>query len=306
MANEVIKKAVSCQTQHMTKYPTTDDDDGNWTMIIRPQRKWLDLRFDELWHSRDLIALFVWRDFVSVYKQTILGPLWYLVQPLLTSIIFTVVFGNIAKLPTDGLPEFLFYMSGTVVWSYFAECLNKTSNTFVQNANLFGKVYFPRMAVPVSILISNLMTFLIQFALFLFFVLYFVSRGTPIHFNWLWVLLSPLLILMMAGLGLGFGIIISSLTTKYRDLRFLVTFGVQLLMYATPVIYPVSSIPSRFQWIILVNPMTSIVEAFRYAFLGAGTVGVNHLLYSFGFTLAVVFLGSLIFNRVEQNFLDTV
>jgi len=280
--------------------------DETWDMVIQPQRGLLDLRLGELWRYKDLVLLFVRRDFVSVYKQTILGPLWYLIQPLLTTITFTVIFGNIASLPTDGLPQFLFYMSGTVVWSYFASCLTKTSETFVQNANLFGKVYFPRLAVPVSILISNLITFLIQFAMFLVFVLFFILRGTDIQVNWLWISLSPILMLMMAGLGLGFGIIISSLTTKYRDLRFLVTFGVSLLMYATPVIYPVSSIPERFQWIILANPMTPIVEAFRYAFLGAGTVDVNHLLYSFGFMLVVVIIGSIIFNRVEQTFMDTV
>jgi lipopolysaccharide transport system permease protein len=279
-------------------------EDLNWS--IEAQRTLFDLRLGELWRYRDLVMLFVRRDFVAVYKQTILGPLWYLIQPLLTTLIFTFIFGQVASLPTDGLPQFLFYMSGTVVWSYFAECLNKTSNTFVQNASLFGKVYFPRMAVPVSILISNLITFLIQFVLLIAFILYFVLRGTSIQPNWLWITLSPILILMMAGLGLGFGIIISSLTTKYRDLRFLVTFGVQLLMYATPVIYPVSSIPERFQWIILANPMTPIVEAFRYTFLGAGTVDIYHLLYSFGFMIAVVFLGSVIFNRVEQTFMDTV
>jgi len=281
-------------------------EEENWSMVIQPQRSLLDLRLGELWRYRDLVLLFVRRDFVAVYKQTILGPLWYLIQPLLTTITFTVIFGNIAKLPTDGLPQFLFYMSGTVVWSYFADCLNKTSNTFVENANLFGKVYFPRLAVPVSSLISNLITFLIQFSMFLVFVVFFALRGTPIHFNLLWIALSPLLMLMMAGLGLGFGIIISSLTTKYRDLRFLVQFGVQLLMYATPVIYPVSSIPERFQWIIEANPMAPIVEAFRYAFLGAGTVDVGHLLYSFGFMVAVVIIGSIIFNRVEQTFMDTV
>ena len=283
--------------------PTQDE---NWDMIIEPQRSLLDLRLGELWRYKDLVMLFVRRDFVSVYKQTILGPLWYLIQPLLTTLTFTVIFGNIASLPTDGLPQFLFYMSGTVVWSYFASCLTKTSETFVQNANLFGKVYFPRLAVPVSILLSNLITFLIQFAMFLVFVLYFALRGTDVQPQWTWIALSPLLVLMMAGLGLGFGIIISSLTTKYRDLRFLVQFGVQLLMYATPVIYPVSSIPERFQWIILANPMTPIVEAFRYAFLGAGTVDTGHLLYSFGFMVVVVTLGSIIFNRVEQTFMDTV
>ncbi len=243
---------------------------------------------------------------MAAYKQTILGPLWYLIQPLLTTITFTVIFGRIASLPTDGLPEFLFYMSGTVIWSYFAECLNKTSNTFVQNAHLFGKVYFPRMAVPVSILISNLITFLMQFVLFLGFVVFFALRGTPIRMNLAWVALSPLLVMMMAGLGLGFGIIISSLTTKYRDLRFLVQFGVQLLMYATPVIYPVSSIPARFQPLLQANPMTPIVEAFRFAFLGAGTVNAGQLLYSFVFMIVLVFLGAVIFNRVEQTFMDTV
>ena len=280
--------------------------DENWDMVIEPQRSLFDLRLGELWHYRDLVKLFVRRDFVSVYKQTILGPLWYLIQPLLTTVIFTFIFGSIAKLPTDGLPTFLFYMSGTVVWAYFADCLNKTSVTFVNNSNLFGKVYFPRMAVPVSILISSLITFLIQFALFVAFIFYFMARGTPIHFNWLWIALSPVLILIMAGLGLGFGIIVSSLTNKYRDLRFLITFGVQLMMYATPVIYPVSSIPARFQWIILANPMTPIVETFRYAFLGAGDANLGLLLYSFGFMVVVVILGSVIFNRVEQTFMDTV
>jgi len=284
----------------------TETELGQWDMVIEPHRHLLDLKLGDLWRYKDLVLLFVRRDFVSVYKQTILGPLWYLIQPLLTTITFTVVFGKIASLPTDGLPQFLFYMSGTVVWSYFASCLTKTSDTFVQNANLFGKVYFPRLAVPVSILISNLIAFFIQFGLFLVFLLYFVLNNTPIQPNWLWILLSPILLLIMAGLGLGLGIIVSSLTTKYRDMRFLVQFGVQLLMYATPVILPVSSIPQRFQWIILANPMTPIVEAFRYAFLGVGTVDVYHLLYSFGFMLVVVFVGSIIFNRVEQTFMDTV
>lgn len=293
------------KSMNSTPEPTVLDD-HYWTMDIEPQRSLLDLRLRELWGYRDLVMLFVRRDFVAVYKQTILGPIWYIIQPLLTALTFTFIFGQVAQLPTDGLPQFLFYMSGTVIWSYFAECLNKTSNTFVQNANLFGKVYFPRMAVPVSILISNLITFAIQFLLFLAFVLFFVLRGTEIQINLWWIALSPILILMMAGLGLGFGIIISSLTTKYRDLRFLVTFGVQLLMYATPVIYPVSSIPARFQWIILANPMTPVVEAFRYAFLGVGTVNSLNLLYSFVFMLIVVFIGSLIFNRVEQTFMDTV
>lgn len=280
--------------------------DEDWDKIIEPRRSLFDLRLGELWKYRDLVMLFVRRDFVAVYKQTILGPIWYLIQPLLTTIIFTFIFGNIANLPTDGLPQFLFYMSGTVVWSYFADSLNKTSNTFVQNAGLFGKVYFPRLAVPVSILISNLIAFAIQFLFFIMFIFYFVAQGSDVTPKWNWMAFFPLLVLMMAGLGLGLGLIISSLTTKYRDLRFLVTFGVSLLMYTTPVIYPVSAVPARFQWIILANPMTPIVETFRYAFLGAGTVDVGHLLYSLGFMVVAVILGSVIFNRVEQTFMDTV
>ena len=276
-----------------------------WDLVIQPQRSLLDLRLGELWKYRDLVMLFVRRDFVAVYKQTILGPLWYLIQPLLTTITFTVIFAGIAKLPTDGLPQFLFYMSGTVTWTYFASCLTKTSDTFVNNANLFGKVYFPRLAVPVSILISNLITFGIQFAFFLAFMAFFALGGSVIHPN-PWILVAPLLVLIMAGLGFGFGIIVSSLTTKYRDLRFLVSFGVSLLMYATPVIYPASSIPQQFQWILKLNPMTPIVETFRYAFLGAGSVYPLDLLYSFGFMLAVVIIGAVMFNRVEATFMDTV
>jgi len=280
-------------------------DDVEWTMVIRPQRGWWDLRLGELWRYRDLVMLFVRRDFVAQYKQTILGPLWYLIQPVLTTVVFTVVFGNIAGLPTDGLPSFVFYLSGTVIWQYFAENLNKTSQTFITNAQLFGKVYFPRLAVPVSILISNLITFSIQFGLFLVFALYFMVRGSAVQPN-LAILLTPVLLLMMAGLGLGFGIIVSSLTTRYRDLRFLVTFGVQLWMYGTPVIYPVSAIPERFRLLIMANPLTPIVETFRYAYLGAGTVHSWHLLYSAAFMLAVLLGGTLLFNRVEQTFMDTV
>ncbi len=276
-----------------------------WDLVIRPQRSWFDLRLGELWHARDLVMLFVWRDFVSVYKQTILGPLWYLIQPVLTTVVFTVVFGRIASLPTDGLPQFLFYLSGIVIWGYFSECLNKTSQTFITNAHLFGKVYFPRLAVPVSILISNLVAFAIQYLLFIGFLVYYLAAGADVYPN-LWVLLTPFLLLIMAGLGLGFGIIVSSLTTRYRDLRFLVTFGVQLWMYATPVIYPVSSIPARFQWLILANPMTPILEAFRYAYLGAGSVNPAMLLYSAAFMLVVLLAGTLLFNRIEQTFMDTV
>lgn len=276
-----------------------------WTDIIKPQRSWLDWRFRELWRARDLIMLFVWRDFVSVYKQTILGPLWYLIQPLLTTLTFTVVFGRIASLPTDNVPDFIFYLAGSVIWGYFSECLNKTSGTFITNSNLFGKVYFPRLAVPVSILISNLITFAIQFVLFLGFVLYYWWIGSAVAPNWTMVLL-PFYILVMAGLGLGFGIIVSALTTRYRDLQFLVRFGVQLVMYATPIIYPLSSIPEKYQIFIIANPMTSIIEAFRYSFLGAGSINIFHMLYSFGFMLVILTIGILLFNRVETTFMDTV
>jgi homopolymeric O-antigen transport system permease protein len=280
-------------------------DPEKWDMVISPQRNLFDLRLRELWHSRDLIMLFVRRDFVSVYKQTILGPLWYLIQPLLTTIVFTVVFGNIAKLPTDGLPSFLFYMSGTLIFAYFSSSLTKTSETFVAHANLFGKVYFPRLSVPVSILISNLIAFVIQFGFFLVFMGYFFLRGTPLHPNW-WILFTPVLLLMMAGLGLGFGIIVSSLTTKYRDLRFLVQFGVQLLQYVTPVIYPLSAMSPKYQALIRLNPLTSVVEAFRYAYLGSGSINLLQLGYSFAIMLIAIVIGAVIFNRVEATFMDTV
>jgi lipopolysaccharide transport system permease protein len=279
--------------------------DGGWTIVIHPRHHWLDLRLGELWRFRYLISLFVWRDFVTYYKQTILGPLWYLIQPLLTTLTFTVIFGKLAGLSTDGLPQFLFYMAGAIVWSYFSSCLMKTSNTFVSNAGIFGKVNFPRLTVPISILFSNLITLTVQFFLFLGFVTYFGLSGANIRPN-ACILLTPLLFLLMAGLGLGFGIIVSSLTTRYRDLQFLVSFGVQLWMYATPVIYPLSQVPEQYRWIILANPMTPILEAFRYAYLGAGIVNVMYLLYSFCFMVGVLFIGVLIFNRVERTFMDTV
>jgi lipopolysaccharide transport system permease protein len=281
------------------------ENDSDWSLVIQPQRPWYDLRLGELWTYRDLVRLFVWRDFVSQYKQTILGPLWYLLQPLLTTVVFTVIFGGIAGLPTDGVPPFLFYMAGTVIWAYFAACLTKTSETFLSNAGLFGKVYFPRLAVPVSILISNLVSFGIQFGLFIAFVVAYNLLGYPVKPNAA-LLLTPLLLLMMAGFGLGFGILISSLTTRYRDLRYLVTFGVQLWMYLTPVVYPVSSVPEALRPLILANPLTPIVETFRYAFLGSGTLNLLNLLYSFGFMLVILVLGMLLFHRVEATFMDTV
>lgn len=279
--------------------------DQDWDLVIEPRRAWWDLRLGQLWRYRDLIKLFVWRDFVSTYKQTILGPLWYLIQPIITTLVFTVIFGNIANLPTDGLPHFLFYMSGTVIWTYFAGCLKKTSNTFAANAGIYGKVYFPRLAIPIANLISNMITFAIQFILFLAFLAYFMLSGADVRVT-SWALLLPALIFLMAGLGLGFGIIVSSLTTKYRDLRYLVGFGMQLWMYATPVIYPASTIPEEWRWVLSANPVTPIVEAFRYAFLGAGSPSWRGLGYSFVFMLVVFTIGVLIFNRVESTFMDTV
>jgi lipopolysaccharide transport system permease protein len=296
---------VSSSHQALPSQHQASTDDFEWTLIIRPQYPWFDLRLGELWRYRDLISLFVWRDFVATYKQTILGPLWYLIKPLLTTIIFTVIFGNVAQLSTDGLPPFLFYMAGTVLWSYFEECLTKTANTFTSNANIFGKIYFPRLAVPVSILISNLIAFAIQFSLFLAFLLYFGLAGAEIRPNRL-IFATPVLVLMMAGFGLGFGIIISALTTRYRDLQYLVVLGAQLLMYATPVIYPVSAVPEKYQWLLAANPITPIIESFRFAFLGAGTVEFPHLLYSFGAMGGVLFIGLILFNQVERTFMDTV
>jgi lipopolysaccharide transport system permease protein len=276
-----------------------------WSLVIRPRRGWFEFNLDELWRYRDLIVLFVWRDFVAQYKQTILGPLWYIIQPLLMSLTFTVVFGRLAGMSTDGVNDFLFYMAGTVVWSYFAACLTKTANTFTGNVAIFGKVYFPRLIVPVSVLISNLIAFALQLALFFAFLIYFVASGAEVRPN-AWLLSLPLLVLLMAALGLGIGIIVSSLTTRYRDLQFLVTFGTQLLMFATPVIYPLSSVPDKYRWLAVANPMTPVIETFRYAFLGNGTFDLTHLAYSGGAAAFVLLVGILIFNRVEQTFMDTV
>jgi len=287
------------------KEKLTNKESENWTMVIKPKRSLFDVDLAELWRYRDLIVLFVKRDFVSKFKQTILGPLWFIIQPLITTLMFTVVFGNIAGIPTDGIPKMLFYLSGIVGWTYFATCLNDTSQTFIKNASIFGKVYFPRLALPISVVISNLVSFVIQFVFLLCFLAYFMIVGADIHPN-INVLLLPILVLLIAGLGLGFGIIISSLTTKYRDLTHLVAFGVSLWMYATPIIYPLSEIPEKYKLFVLANPMTPIVETFKVALLGVGEVNYYQLLYSFGFTVAVLVVGVLIFNKVEKSFMDTV
>ena len=280
-------------------------EDNKWSLVIKPKKRIFDINLRELWDYRDLIFLFVRRDFVSKYKQTILGPLWFLIQPLLTTLMFVVVFGNIAGLSTDGLPKILFYFSGLVGWSYFSQSLTATSNVFVTNANIFGKVYFPRLSLPISIVISNLIQFVIQFIFLLVFITYFAFKGVPIHLN-SYLLLLPVLVLMLAGLSLGFGIIISSLTTKYRDLTYLVAFGVQLFMYATPVIYPLSSLSGTYKSLIEMNPLTSIIEAFRFIMLGSGSLDFGALFYSALFMVVSLILGVLIFNKVEQSFMDTV
>jgi lipopolysaccharide transport system permease protein len=276
-----------------------------WTTIIRPVSGWFSFNLAELWRYRDLIALFVKRDLTANYKQTILGPLWFLIQPLFSTLVFTVIFGKIAKIPTDDMPPMLFYMSGIVAWNYFSSCMTNTANTFTANAGIFGKVYFPRLAVPVSVVIINLTTFAIQFSLFLCFLVYFMLRGAPIPPS-AWILLTPLLIVQMGVLGLGIGIMISSLTTKYRDLAMAVGFGTQLWMYATPIVYPMSQIPEKWQWLYMLNPVAPVIETFRFAFLGAGSINLNALLISLGITMTLFAIGIVLFSRIEKTFMDTV
>lgn len=278
----------------------------HWDLIIKPQNKWYQLDLGSIWRYRDLLMLLVRRDFVSVYKQTILGPLWFFIQPILTALTFTFIFGGIAQISTDGNPAILFYMAGITLWTYFSDCLTKTSNTFISNAGVFGKVYFPRLIVPLSVLVSNLIKLGIQFLIFLMVWIYYLVLPNNLHPQWqlMWVL--PLLIIMMAGLGLGFGILISSLTTKYRDLTFLVGFGVQLLMYASSVVIPVSTMSDKVKFIMLLNPLTSVIEAFKYIFLGSGFFDFGWLLYSFVFMFISIAISVIVFNKVEKSFMDTV
>ncbi len=290
----------------MNETTTNTPDSESWDLVIKPERGLLSLHLDDLWRYRDLLRMFVHRDIVTVYKQTVLGPAWFVIQPILTTAIYVLIFGRIANISSDGLPRVLFYLSGIVIWNYFSESFNKTSQTFKMNANIFGKVYFPRLVMPLSVVTSGLIKFFIQFGFFLVVLGYYIWSGNDaIHPNWT-IALTPIYILLMGGLGLGFGLIFTSLTTKYRDLTFLITFGVQLLMYATPVIYPVSTIPEQYKMYIMANPMTSILEGFKYAFLGAGQVSGPGLLYSAGFTAIILFAGIVIFNKTERNFIDTV
>lgn len=277
-----------------------------WDLVITGKKNWFSLQLADIWRYRDLILLFVRRDFVAQYKQTILGPLWYLIQPVLTTIMFLILFNRVARIPTDGVHPIVFYMTGITIWTYFSNTLTATSNTFVANASIFGKVYFPRMVTPISIVISNLIRFGIQFMLLIGTMVWFSFKGHPIAFSTNWLYL-PILLVMFACLSLGLGIIISSLTTRYRDFTVLITFSIQLLMYATPVIYPVSFLQdSDYLWLIELNPITSLVEAFRYVLLGKGTFTPRSLLYSASFTAVVLFFGIAFFNRVEKNFMDTV
>ena len=278
-----------------------------WTTEIRPKDKLLSVDFKEIWQYRDLMMLFVKRNIITQYKQTILGPLWYVIQPLMTTIMYMVVFGGIAKISTDGLPQPLFYLAGISFWQYFADCLTKTSNTFVNNAGIFGKVYFPRLVTPLSDVISNLVRFGIQFGLFLVVYLYYVIfTNVAIQPN-LYALMFPVLVVMLAGLALGFGILFSSMTTKYRDLQLLLSFFVSLWMYATPVIYPLSTITNeKLRLVMQLNPLTGIVEFFKYGMLGVGNHDWWMLGYSFGFMVVLLAVGIVVFNKVQKSFMDTV
>ena len=275
-----------------------------WDLVIEPRSSWLSINLRELYNYKDLVALFVRRDFVSQYKQTLLGPIWFFIQPVFTTLIFTVIFGRVAGIATDGIPQPIFYMSGVVVWNYFADCLTKSSETFQLNQTLFGKVYFPRLIVPLSVIISNLIKLGVQLILLFAFILYYIVNGhVSLNAN---LFLFPFYILIIAFLGLGLGLIISSMTTKYRDLRFLVQFGVQLAMYATPIVYPLSIISEENRFWILLNPVSSVVEGFRFSLFGNGFISLEWTLYSFIVSIVVLFIGIVIFNRVERSFIDTI
>ncbi len=278
----------------------------SWTEVITPRTNLFDLRLGEVWKYRDLLWLFVRRDFIAQYKQTILGPLWHVIQPLFTTIIFLFLFGRIANIPTDGIQPVLFYMSGITIWNYFAACLTSTSNTFLANANIFGKVYFPRLVLPLSVILSNVVRFGIQFGLLLVMMIWYQFHGYPIHLTGYWICI-PILIILMAGIGLGLGIIISSLTTKYRDLVILLGFAVQLGIYATPIAYPLSYLQNKgYAKLIAANPLSPVVECFRYCMFGKGSFTIGSLTYSVAFMIVVLFFGFLVFNKVEKSFMDSV
>ncbi|WP_298306317.1 ABC transporter permease [Flavobacterium sp.] len=275
-----------------------------WTEEIKADSSLFSINFKELWHYRDLLLMLLKRDFITFYKQTILGPIWFFVQPIMTSLIYLVLFGQVAKLSTDGLPQLAFYLAGITIWNYFADSLVKTSSVFQSNASIFGKVYFPRLIMPLSIVFSGLLKFGVQFLLFIAVVVYY-SFTNQIQPN-LWILMTPLLILLMAGFALGLGMIFSSMTTKYKDLSFLLAFGIQLYMYATPVVYPISAMPEKYRWIVNANPLTGIFECFRYGYLGSGHFEPSSLIYTTLFVVVLLFVGVITFNKVEKGFMDSI
>lgn len=278
---------------------------SEWTEVLIPDRGWMDFRLGELWRYRDLVLRFFRRDFVSSYKQTVLGPLWFVIPPVMTTLIFTVVFGRIGRVSTNGQPTFLFFMLGVTTWSYFATCLNKSAMTFTGNAGIFGKVYFPRLVMPLSMILTNLLTFGIQFGVFLLFFSFYWLHGAQVEPNWR-VIILPILLVQMAALGLGIGCIVSALTTRFRDLAFMVSFGTQLWMYASCVVYPLSQISREYRWIFLLNPMVPIIEAMRFSFLGGGMVEIWQLAVSATITAILLIVGLVMFTRAEKTFMDTV
>lgn len=286
----------------------SEKNEAKWDIEISAENKLFDLKFSSIWQYRDLLLLLVRRDFVSFYKQTVLGPVWFFIQPVITICFYTLVFGNLAGIPVDGLPMPLFYLAGTIIWNYFSDCLVKTSTIFKDNSAMLGKVYFPRLIMPLSVVLSNLIRFTVQFILFIILYIVFILKGKDISPNAL-LLLFPLLILLIAALGLGFGMIISAVTTKYRDLAFVVNFGVPLLMYSTTVIYPLSVVEAKFQsysWLIRFNPVTPVIETFRYSMLGKGSFSWDLLLYSLVVTMLILVAGVITFNKVEKTFVDTI
>lgn len=289
----------------MTNNTLNQQSASNWDVVITPKHNLLELKIGEIWEFRDLLLMFIKRDIVTVYKQTIFGPIWYLVQPVLTMIVFIVVFTNIANIPTDSIPPSLFYLAGIIMWNYFSDCFNQTSDTFFQNAYLFNKVYFPRIILPLSKVISSLIKFFIQASLFLGVYVYFIWKGSNLSPNFA-VFLIPVYLLFMGGIGLGTGIIFTSITTKYRDLKFIISTFIQLFMYATPVIYPMSILTPPYSSLMFYNPVAHIIEGFKFALFGTGELNISGLLYTAGFTLAILISGILIFNKTERNFVDII
>lgn len=285
---------------------TKDIADQQWDLVIGPKDKWYDLRLAELWDYRDLIVIFVRRDFVSAYKHTVLGPLWFFLSPIFTVAAYTLVFGRIAGIPTDGIPAPVFYLGGTTLWNYFQACFSGASGTFLTNASIFGKVYFPRLAAPISMVISNLFKFCVQMLMFLIILGYYMLQEENTMYITPYIALFPLLVIQMAAMALGIGLILSSLTTKYRDLNYFIGFGMTLLMYASPIIYPVSAIPEAYRWFFNINPISPVIELFRLGFTGAGTVSLPLLGYSLAFTILALLAGMIMFHRTEKTFMDTV